>query len=62
MKVEDLKISSRTQNALREAGIKTVGGLSRKKESALRGIEGLGEKAIGEIKSALADLGIALKE
>lgn len=62
MKVEDLKISSRTQNALREAGIKTVGGLSRKKESALRGIEGLGEKAIREIASALAELGLALKE
>lgn len=62
MKVEDLKISSRTQNALREAGIKTVGGLSRKKESVLRGIEGLGEKAIREIASALAELGLSLKE
>lgn len=62
MKVEDLKISSRTQNALRDAGIKTVGGLSRKKGSALRGIEGLGEKAIREISSALADLGLSLKE
>ena len=62
MKVEDLRISSRIQNALREAGIKTVGGLSRKKESALRGIEGLGEKAIREIISALAELGIVLKE
>ena len=61
MKVEELKVSSRIQNALREAGIKTVGGLSRKKESALRGIEGLGEKAIREIVSALAELGIALK-
>ena len=62
MKVEELKVSSRIQNALREAGIKTVGGLSRKKESALRDIEGLGEKAIREIISALAELGIALKE
>lgn len=62
MKIEDLGISNRAQNALREAGIKTVGGLSRKKESALRDVEGLGEKGIQEIKSALSDLGLSLKE
>jgi DNA-directed RNA polymerase subunit alpha len=62
MKIEDLGISNRTQNALREAGIKTVGGLSRKKESALRETEGLGEKGISEIKTALSGLGLSLKE
>lgn len=62
LKIEDLGISNRTQNALREAGIKTVGGLSRKKESAIREVEGLGEKGIQEIKSALSGLGLSLKE
>ena len=62
MKIEDMGISNRAQNALREAGIKTVGGLTRKKESALEDVEGLGDKAIREIKEALSKLGLSLKE
>lgn len=62
IKLDTLKFSSRTLNALREAGIKTVGGLSRKKESALREIEGLGDKGIQEIKKALGNFGITLKQ
>lgn len=61
-KVETLKLSSRTMNALREAGIKTVGGLARKKEETLREIEGLGDKGIQEIKKALGNLGITLRQ
>lgn len=60
-KVDDLKLSSRTVNALREAGIKTVGGLSRKKEETLREIGGLGDKGIQEIKKAMGNFGITLK-
>ncbi len=62
IKLDELKFSSRTLNALREAGIKTVGGLSRKKESTLRELEGLGEKGIQEIKKALGNFGITLKQ
>jgi len=62
IKLDDLKLSNRTLNALREAGIKTVGGLSRKREDALREIEGLGDKGIQEIKKALGNLGITLKQ
>lgn len=62
IKLETLKISSRTLNALREAGVKTVGGLSRKKESALREIGGLGDKGIQEVKKALGNFGITLKQ
>lgn len=61
MKLDDLKISSRTMNALREAGIKTVSGLVRRREEALGEIEGIGEKGIQEIKKALADVGMTLK-
>lgn len=62
MKVEDLKLSSRTMNVLRDAGVKTVSGLSRKKESVLREIEGMGDKGIQEIKKALGTYGITLKQ
>src|SRR3989338_6686389 len=61
MKLDDVKLSSRTLNALREAGIKTVAGLSRKRGAALGEIEGIGEKGIQEIKKALGNLGITLK-
>lgn len=61
IKLDELKFSSRTLNALREAGIKTVGGLTRKHTSALGEIEGIGEKGIQEIKKALGNLGITLK-
>lgn len=61
-KVEELNISSRTLNALKEAGIKTVAGLAKKKESKLKEIEGLGDKGIQEIKRALGNMGITLKQ
>lgn len=61
MKLDDLKISSRTLNVLREAGIKTIAGLVRKREEALSEIEGIGEKGIQEIKKALANVGMTLK-
>lgn len=61
-KLDTLKLSSRTLNALREAGIKTVGGLSRKKESSLQEIGGLGEKGMQEIKKALGNFGITLRQ
>ncbi len=60
-RIEDLELSSRTISALEKANIRTVGGLARKKESDLVDIEGLGPKAIQEIKRALANFGIVLK-
>lgn len=61
-KLDELKFSARTLNSLREAGIKTVGGVARKKESALRDIDGIGDKGIQEIKKALGNFGITLKQ
>lgn len=60
-RIEDLEISSRTISALEKANIRTVGGLARKKEQDLMDIEGLGPKAIQEIKRALGSYGIVLK-
>ena len=60
-RVETLDVSARTQNALANANIRTVGGLARKKEKDLLEIEGLGAKGITEIKKALGEFGITLK-
>jgi len=62
MRIEDINFSSRTQKALSEANIRTMGGLGRKTEEELLAISGLGEKGLSEIKKSLADFGISLKD
>lgn len=61
VKVEDLALSTRTENALVAASIRTAGGLTRKTKEELLAIDGLGEKGITEIKKALSDLNLELK-
>lgn len=61
VKIEDLGLSTRTENALVGASIRTAGGLSRKSEEDLLSVDGLGEKGINEIKKALGELGLSLK-
>jgi DNA-directed RNA polymerase subunit alpha len=53
VKIEDLGLSTRTENALISASVKTAGGLARKSEEDLLALDGLGEKGINEIKKAL---------
>lgn len=60
-KVEDLKISGRTIKVLLKNNIKTVGGLLRKSEEILLGLEGMGEAGVKEIKKTLKKLGLELK-
>ena len=62
MKIEDLDLSSRAANALTRAGIRTVGGLVRKSTEDLLSVEGLGEKALEEIREALSKHGLSLKD
>ncbi len=62
-KVEDIKqLSARTVKALQNAGIKTLGGLAKKKISSLSTLEGLGDKSIKEIEKALKKSGLEIKE
>lgn len=61
-KIEELDLSTRTLNALSHAAIKNVGALARKTEKKLRAVEGLGDKGIVEIKKALGNLGLTLKQ
>jgi len=60
-RIEDLNLSVRTMKALANASVRTLGGLTRKKEDDLMSIAGLGEKGIEEIKKALNNYGITLK-
>ena len=61
-RIDSLDLSARTQNALTSANIRTVGGLVRKKEEDLLGLDGLGEKGVQEIKRALSNFGVTLKQ
>lgn len=61
IKIEDLGLATRTQNALAGANIRTVGGLIKKTRDDLLSAEGLGEKGVEEIETALSGLGTALK-
>ncbi len=61
-RIEDLNLSMRTMKALSAAGIRTIGGLTRKKESDLLELAGLGEKGIDEIRKALASFELSLKK
>ena len=62
VKVDDLGLSARTEKALLAAGIKTTGGLIRKSEDDLLAVDGLGEKGLQEIKRALSNYGLTLKD
>jgi len=59
--VEDLKLTGRTLNALLNNGIKTVGGIVKKSEKTLSDFDGMGDKAISEIKRKIKKLGLELK-
>ncbi len=60
-RIEDLNLPARVSSALSGAGIRTIGGLTRKKEGDLLEIEGIGKKAVDQIKEALAKLELSLK-
>jgi DNA-directed RNA polymerase subunit alpha len=59
--VEDMKLTGRTLNALVNNGIKTVGGIVRKSEKSLSELDGMGDKALSEIKRKIKKLGLELK-
>lgn len=60
-RIDAIGLSARTVKALSNANIRTVGGLTRKKEIDILDVEGLGGKGIQEIKKVLANYGITLK-
>lgn len=60
--IEELNLSNRTKSALIKNGIKTLAGLLRYREETLAQLEGLGDKAIEEIKKVLKNLTYTLKD
>jgi len=60
-KIEDLKLSNRTLSALSNNNIKNIGGILKKSEKTLLGLEGIGETGVKEIKKALKKIGTELK-
>jgi len=62
VKIEDLDMAERTKKALLANKIKTISGLTKKTEKNLQEIEGLGKKAIEEIKEILKNMDLELKQ
>jgi len=58
--VEELELSVRSYNCLKNAGIQTIGELVRKTESEMLRTKNFGRKSLNEIKEILAGLGLAL--
>ena len=61
-RIETLDLSARTQNALEEANIRTLGGLVRKKKDDILALDGIGPKGLDEIVDMLKGLGLTLKD
>ena len=57
-----MKLSARTSKALAAAGLSSPEALAQKSEAEIKELEGIGDKAVSEIRKALAKLGLALKE
>ena len=51
--IEDLPLQTRTVNALKKSGVKTLGELAKKTDEDLADIKNLGEKSLNEIKKLL---------
>jgi DNA-directed RNA polymerase subunit alpha len=61
VKLDELGLPTRIVSALEESGIKSVAGLVRKSASALKELDGIGDKAVDEIVDALDQIGLELK-
>lgn len=62
IRITELQLPQRVEDALDNASIRTVGGLVRKREDDLLAIEGLGQKGMQDIKRALSNLGLTLRQ
>ncbi|MEX0931012.1 MAG: DNA-directed RNA polymerase subunit alpha [Candidatus Paceibacterota bacterium] len=61
-RIETLDLSKRTQTALENANIRTVGGLVRKKKDDILALEGMGPKGVDEIVDLIKKMGISFSE
>lgn len=62
MRIDELDLSPRVSTSLDEAGIRTIGGLARKRTEDILALPGLGQKGLQEIKKGLGKHGIMLRD
>ena len=60
--IDVLNLSSRAWSSLRQDGIQTLGDLTRRTEQQLRAIDGVGPASLADIRTKLADRGLALAD
>jgi DNA-directed RNA polymerase subunit alpha len=58
--VDELELSVRSNNCLKNANIRTIGELVQKTEAEMLKTRNFGKKSLNEIKSILADMGLSL--
>ena len=58
-KVEELELSVRSSNCLKNAHIKTIGDLTRKSEDEIARTRNFGKKSLQEIKDKLKSWGLS---
>lgn len=61
IRIEELGLPPRVSASLDEAGVRTIGGLLRKREEDLLTIPGLGQKGLQDIKRAISNYGVTLR-
>ena len=59
--VEELELSVRSYNCLKNANIQTIGELVQKTEAEMLRTKNFGRKSLNEIKEILANLGLSLR-
>jgi DNA-directed RNA polymerase subunit alpha len=57
--VEELELSVRSYNCLKNADIKTIGELVQKSEAEMLKTKNFGRKSLNEIKEILAEMGLS---
>ncbi|HBP01070.1 MAG: DNA-directed RNA polymerase subunit alpha [Candidatus Moranbacteria bacterium GW2011_GWE1_49_15] len=63
IKIEELKsLSTRTLNVLEASGIKKVKDIVKHDEAGILALEGMGDKGLKEIKKAVGEFGLTLKQ
>jgi len=60
-KIEDLGLEEKVIESLEEAGIKTISALTKKTESQIKKIKGIGDKAVSVIKRKLKKINLSFK-
>jgi DNA-directed RNA polymerase subunit alpha len=58
--VDELELSVRSYNCLKNANIKTIGDLVTKTEAEMLKTKNFGRKSLNEIKDILAEMGFSL--